>query len=175
MAEAYSIRFPKSHTHPVGTTIHGWVLIGNPFYIGGSIYGVFEDASGRVETFQIARLKTAPTHGRKATRTHNGKSYDRAAVRKLVKVRSNMINRCHVDDTTRYWKYYGGRGITVCDEWRNDLWAFVDWALSHGWEQGLTIDRFPNLDGNYEPTNCRWVPLAGNARKPRKLALKTLI
>lgn len=54
------------------------------------------------------------------------------------------------------WKDYGGRGIVVCSEWISDFAAFRDWALSNGYAEGLEIDRIKN-DGNYEPSNCRWV------------------
>jgi len=74
---------------------------------------------------------------------------------RLFRVWNNMLSRCYNPNATGY-KNYGARGITVCDEWRNDFKAFYDWAMSHGYSDDLTIDRINN-DSNYEPTNCRWV------------------
>jgi hypothetical protein len=61
---------------------------------------------------------------------------------------------------------YGGRGIKVCDEWKNSYENFREWALSNGYADNLTLDRI-NPNGNYEPSNCRWATAKtqGNNRR----------
>lgn len=71
-----------------------------------------------------------------------------------------MKSRCNHPSNPEY-KNYGGRGIKVCDEWndyRYGFLAFYAWSITHGYQKGLSIDRI-NVNGDYEPNNCRYIPM----------------
>lgn len=81
-----------------------------------------------------------------------------------------MKERCFNPSATNY-PDYGGRGITVCDEWAKDYQAFRDWSLANGYNEKAkrgecTLDRV-NVNGNYEPGNCRWVSMKVQAHNRR--------
>lgn len=73
---------------------------------------------------------------------------------RLYRIWNNMKSRCYNNNDQRYYDY-GGRGITVCDEWRNNYINFANWAKENGYNDKLSIDRINN-NGNYEPQNCKW-------------------
>ena len=75
---------------------------------------------------------------------------------------TGMKNRCYNKNEPTFYRY-GGRGITVCDEWKNDFMSFYNWAIANGYKDDLTLDRINN-DGNYEPSNCRWVDVKTQSR-----------
>ena len=68
-----------------------------------------------------------------------------------------MMRRCYNPNYSHY-KYYGGRGVSVCEEWKNSYQSFLDWSLENGWQKGLQLDK--DIKGNgklYSPLTCMWV------------------
>lgn len=85
----------------------------------------------------------------------------------IYRVWKLMRERCYNKKKDNY-KRYGGRGISVCDEWigENGFINFYNWAINNGYDESLQIDRINN-DGNYCPENCRWVTNKINMRNRR--------
>ena len=80
----------------------------------------------------------------------------------LYKLWFSIKTRCY-NSNHNYYHRYGGRGIYICEDWKNNFVSFYLWAISHGYEKGLQIDRINN-DGNYHPNNCRFVTHQQNCR-----------
>lgn len=90
------------------------------------------------------------THGATGSRLHN--------------IWRDIKKRCFNEKYKQFY-LYGGRGITICSEWL-DYVNFANWSLTHGYADDLTIERI-NVNGNYEPTNCTWIPSQLQARNKR--------
>lgn len=85
--------------------------------------------------------------------------------RPLYQCWCNMKARCYNPNADRYERY-GGRGIQVCEEWKNHSFLFEQWAMENGYKRGLTIDRIDN-NADYSPDNCRFVTMSENNKNKR--------
>lgn len=91
---------------------------------------------------------------------------------KLYFVWAGMKQRC-TNPKQKHYDRYGGRGISVCEEWQT-YEPFHKWAINAGYKEGLTIDRINN-DGNYEPSNCRWVTIAEQQKNKTQRKAKSKV
>lgn len=82
--------------------------------------------------------------------------------KRIENIYNKIKQRCYEENNKDY-KWYGGKGIKICDEWLNDPKLFEEWSLQNGYTDELTIDRI-NEDKNYSPDNCRWIPRIYNSK-----------
>lgn len=120
--------------------------------------------SGNTTSCGCVHRESIRTHGEANSRLHG--------------VWKNMKARCYYEGAEGY-KNYGGRGISVCDEWRNSFEAFRNWAYSNGYDDSkpmkeCTLDRI-DANGNYCPENCRWVDFHTQALNKRKRKTRNVL
>jgi hypothetical protein len=96
----------------------------------------------------------------------NNVIYDISTSHKLYSLRYGILTRCYNAKPTEFANYQG-KGINVCDEWRNNPESFYLWALENGWKAGMSIDRIDSSK-DYEPTNCQFITFIENCKKGHK-------
>lgn len=134
-----------------------WVRFVEAVCVCGEVkeYVFSKIASGETQSCGCLRKDVS----RKRMTTHNLSNHP------LYLVYKEMIKRCY-EETNHAFKNYGGRGIEVWKDWKDDFVCFYDWAIENGYKEGLSLDREDN-DGNYAPYNCRWTTVEIQSRNRR--------
>ena len=155
-------RLRKSPTGYIGQKINHWTIL--RLHTPSNSLAQCRCDCGRVKEMTALRnvlegLSKRCRHcSLSISRTTHGAS-DRLGVRpahRLYRIWKAMKWRCNPRNRTDDRRMYYEAGVRVCDQWIHDYPAFRDWAMSNGYRDDLTIDRWPDQAGNYEPSNCRW-------------------
>lgn len=118
---------------------------------------------GKQTSVRGTRLRSGNTVSCGCRKVKHNESHNHRT--RLYSIWKGMRQRCSNPNNTHY-KYYGGRGISVCSAW-SEFPPFRDWALANGYEESLTIDRI-NVNDDYCPSNCRWVDRKTQVQNRRK-------
>ena len=118
----------------------------------------------RARDMRSGNTKSCGCYAIEAARKANTKHG--ACKTRLYRIHKLMKNRCY-NQNDRHWKWYGAKGVTVCEEWKR-FEPFRDWALTNGYADNLVIDRKDSSKG-YSPDNCQWITQSENAKKANNL------
>jgi len=131
-----------------------------------------EEISKKLNRTRNAIIRRAFLIGATNKRKNLWKKYSR----RLCKIYNSMKDRCYnLTQREIKYKYWGGKGIGICDEWLNNKIAFLEWAINNGYTKNLSLDRIES-NGNYEPNNCQWVTKQVNcSRTIRKKITQEII
>ena len=125
--------------------------------------------AGRIKSCGCFRIEHSRNHLIKVMEKNKGEHHSQykhgGTGTKLHDAWRNMKSRCFNPNTIGY-KYYIGKGITICSEWKDNYKTFKFWAILSGYRDGLTIDRIDS-NGNYEAENCQWLTKSEHSKKTR--------
>jgi len=171
------INYPKDL---LGERFGRLTVVGNPFKDerGRNIQYQCICDCGEKKTIVRSRLTRGETKScgcfRKQATTERVVKYGEHGAKntRIYSIWNSMIGRCYSKKHSSYERY-GGRGIAVCQQWKNDFLAFKNWAENNGYDESLSIDRI-NVNGNYEPSNCKWSDNEEQSQNRRNTIIVTI-
>lgn len=169
----------SGHTKSCGSNLHkikvdlsgkrfGRLVLIRPLSINGSNGAIWECKCDCGNVVNISGHNIMATGIKSCGCLKRERSDNKVFDTRLHSIWNNMKDRCKNHNNPNY-KHYGGRGISICDEWK-DFRTFKDWAESHGYTDELTIERI-DVNGNYCPQNCRWATVKEQAQNKRNTLL----